>query len=193
MDKQPAARSPWHHRGYLPHFETHARAQFVTFRLVDSLPRAVAESLPRDDDPLARAIESERHLDRGYGACWLREPAVASLVEEAMRFAEGTRYQLLAWVVMPNHVHAVVRTLPEHSLGGIVRTWKSYSARRANEYLRRRGPFWYPEYFDRYVRDEEHLRRVIRYVHGNPVKAGLVPGPEKWPWSSAREAVGRGL
>ncbi len=41
------------------------------------------------------------------------------------------------------------------------------------------------EYWDRYIRDESHLRAVIRYIHENPVIAGLCPTAPDWPWSSA--------
>jgi hypothetical protein len=43
------------------------------------------------------------------------------------------------------------------------------------------------EYWDRYVRDEQHFEAVVRYIHDNPVKAGLVGKADDWPWSSARE------
>jgi REP element-mobilizing transposase RayT len=67
-----------------------------------------------------------------------------------------------------------------------VRAWKSYSARRANEHLRRTGPFWSADFFDRFVRDQNHYERALNYIEYNPVKAGLVPEPMLWPWSSAR-------
>ena len=49
-----------------------------------------------------------------------------------------------------------------------------------------RGKFWQEDYWDRYVRDEEHLQKIIHYIEWNPVKAGLVKSPEQWPFSSAR-------
>ena len=71
------------------------------------------------------------------------------------------------------------------SLGAIVRGWKSFTARRANEQLGRSGPFWHADYFDRYMRNEDQLNRTIEYVEQNPVKAGLVSNAADWPWSSA--------
>jgi hypothetical protein len=47
------------------------------------------------------------------------------------------------------------------------------------------GAFWQDDYFDRYIRDEAHYRRVVRYIENNPVKAGLVRTAAEWPWSSA--------
>jgi len=51
--------------------------------------------------------------------------------------------------------------------------------------------FWQDDYFDRYIRDEDHYRRVVRYIENNPVKAGLVPLAAEWPWGSAHFRVRR--
>ena len=182
------ARPSWHSRGYLPHFDSTDAVQFVTFRLADVLPRFVRERLDANPDSLHRLFERERYLDIGHGACFLRRPRIAQQVEDSLLHFDRERYRLLAWVLMPNHVHVVIEVASGWLLGKIVKTWKAYSARQANALLGRRGRFWFPDYHDRYVRNEEHLRNVIRYVHGNPVKAGLVPGAEKWPWSSACKA-----
>jgi len=52
--------------------------------------------------------------------------------------------------------------------------------------LGRTGAFWHDDYFDRYMRDEDHLIRTVRYVEQNPVKAGLVDTDSDWNWSSSR-------
>jgi REP element-mobilizing transposase RayT len=172
----------WHSRGYLPHFDSPETIQFVTFRLADSLPRAVAEELRHREDDVHRV---ERELDTGFGACWLRQPKIAKLVQDALFHFDGERYRLLAWCLMPNHVHVVVEMPDGCSLSDIVRSWKSFTARVANVELGRTGPFWHPDYFDRYMRGEEHLAQTIQYVENNPVKAGLVRRPGEWMWSSA--------
>ena len=77
-------------------------------------------------------------------------------------------------------------------LGGIVHSWKSFTAKASNRLLSRTGAFWMADYYDRFIRDERHLRAAIAYVERNPVAAGLVGRPEEWAWSSARrrEAAG---
>jgi putative transposase len=173
----------WHSRGYLPHFDSPETIQFVTFRLADSLPRAVVEGLRLADDGIQRI---DRELDSGLGQCWLRSPEIASLVQDSLLHSDGQRYRLLAWCLMPNHVHVVIDVLEGRaSLGTIVRSWKSFTARRANEQLGRSGAFWHADYFDRYMRDEGQLNRTVEYVEQNPVKAGLVSDAADWPWSSA--------
>ena len=87
---------------------------------------------------------------------------------------------------MPNHVHVIVEMVQGHSLSDIVRSWKSFTSHRANARLGRTGSFWYADYFDRYMRNEEHLAQTIGYVEQKSVKAGLVRDPRDWPFSSAR-------
>jgi REP element-mobilizing transposase RayT len=173
----------WHSRGYLPHFDSPETVQFVTFRLADSLPRHVVEMLRLQDDPTTKI---DRELDTGLGACWLGREEIAALIENALLHFDSERYRLLAWCVMPNHVHVVIEVLQGHRLGSILHSWKSFTANRANALIGRTGAFWHDDFFDRYMRDEDHLERTIGYVERNPVKAKLVDSPEKWPWSSAR-------
>jgi putative transposase len=98
----------WHSRGYLPHFDSAETIQFITFRLADSLPRPVVESLRLSE---VRLDSLDRKLDAGLGACWLRRPEIASLVQDALLRFDGERYRLLAWCLMPNHVHVVIERL----------------------------------------------------------------------------------
>ena len=104
------------------------------------------------------------------------------MVRDALLHFDGERYPLLAWIIMPNHVHALIETLPGFPLDGVIHSWKSFSAKRANRLLRRTGVFWMGDYFDRYVRDEKHLSAVIQYMEENPVKAGLVRFAREWRW-----------
>ncbi len=173
----------WHSRGYLRHFDSAEVVQFVTFRLADSLPKNVVVALAAHPDQLA---ETNEELDRGLGACWLKEPAIAAAVEATLLHFDGECYRVLSWCVMPNHVHVVIEALAANQLGSIVRSWKSFAASQANQILGRSGAFWHRDYFDRFIRDEGHLERTIEYVENNPVKAGLVPSASDWPWGSAR-------
>ena len=93
---------------------------------------------------------------------------------------------MLAWCIMPNHVHVMVEQVVGHRLGDIVGSWKRFTALRANRILERRGPFWQTEYFDRFIRDERHYHAAVAYIEENPVKANLVKAASRWPWSSAR-------
>jgi len=136
-----------------------------------------------------RQTERERRiaacLDAGHGACWLKAPRIAALVENALLHFDGQRYRLLAWCVMPNHVHALVETKEGFPLPEIVHSWKSFTANEANKILRRTGDFWQREYHDRFIRDDDHYRNAVVYIENNPVKAGLVKTAQAWRYSSA--------
>ena len=177
----------WHARGYLPHFDAPGVLQFVTFRLDDAFPAHLhAEWGPLFliEDELERRTRLEAYLDRGHGECWLRRPEIARLVADALRFFDGQRYHLEAWVVMPNHVHVIVEVW-QTPLAGLLHSWKRHTAKEANRVLGRLGRFWQREYWDTWIRDEEHRQRTLRYLEDNPLKARLVRDPADWPWSSA--------
>jgi REP element-mobilizing transposase RayT len=173
----------WHSRNYLAHFDSQDVVQFVTFRLADSLPLDAIEHLKYVDRP-----EALRHemLDRGWGACWLRSEPIAQLVENAFFAFDGSRYRLHARTIMPNHVHVLFSVLPEASLGDVVGSWKRYTARQANRQLGRTGAFWQTEYWDRFIRNEDHFAATESHIDQNPVKAGLVTEASHWPHGSAR-------
>jgi REP element-mobilizing transposase RayT len=183
----------WHSRGYLPHCDIPGRIQSLTIRLFDSMPaerREEWEEMMRhgvdDDWDREQRAKIEAYLDAGYGECHLKKPEIADMVEGALLHFDAERYRMLAWVVMPNHVHTVFEMVEGFPLDAVVHTWKSYTSHKANEILGSDGEFWYPDYRDRFVRNEEHLENVIRYIHHNPVNAGLAVRAEDWRWSSAR-------
>jgi len=180
-------RVGWRSRGYVPHLDAPDLVQHVVFRLADSLPAKFCgelEGLPKD----RRAEAADAVLDNGYGARDLVLPEIAELVEGALLRFDAERYSLLAWCVMPNHVHALIETRRDHRLESIVHSWKSFTAHAANRALRREGSFWAPEYFDRYMRGDAHLAATRAYIEDNPVKARLCASAGDWPYSSARFA-----
>ncbi len=73
-------------------------------------------------------------------------------------------YELIAWVVMPNHVHVVVKMGAVLKLEDMVTAWKSYTAHQINKLLHRKGAVWMPDFFDRYVRNNRHFSNVLKYL-----------------------------
>ena len=136
------------------------------------------------EDDLRKQRKLEQYLDLSHGACYLRDRRIADMVQANLWHHDGIKYRLLAWVVMPNHIHALIEVW-QVPMGKILQSWKGYTSRQANKILSRQGTFWEDDYFDRYIRDEEHLRRAVRYIENNPVKAHLVSSAAEWPWSSA--------
>jgi REP element-mobilizing transposase RayT len=175
----------WHSRGYLPHFDSLEVVQFITFRLFDSLPAEALHKLKLAETPIADA-DRDAFLDAGSGNCWLRQPEIARIAEDALLHFDGERYRLMAWTIMPNHVHVLIEPMMDRNLGNIVSSWKRFSARMANRALGRSGAFWQDDYWDTYIRNERHFESTVSYIANNPVKAGLVQKPADWPWSHAR-------
>ena len=123
----------------------------------------------------------ERYLDQGHGACHLGRPEVADLVVKALRHFEGRRYLLNDWVVMPNHVHAVVWPMPNWLLGEVLKSWKQYASRRAKPLVGlAEGRFWQTESYDHWIRNDDEQARICRYIRHNPVTARLCARPEDW-------------
>ena len=178
----------WHERGYLPHCDFPGLVQFVTFRLVDSMPatrRGEWEHLLKIEGDREKRTKLEEYLDRGVGKCHLRDLRAAKIIEDAIVEFQNERYELLAWCVMPNHVHVLVHVW-SWPLAKMLQTWKSITAVKANRSLNRVGTFWQREYWETFMRNEEQERVAVRYIECNPLKAKLCQRPEAWQFSSAR-------
>lgn len=182
----------WHSRGYLPHFDGRSIPQFITLHLADSIPSRVIERWQAELANVAEAEQKlklrkrvEKYLDMGYGQCFLKNPDVATIVQRSLLAFDRARYELFAWVLMPNHTHSLLATRAGWSLERIMHSHKSFTAHEANRALERSGQFWMKEYFDRYIRNAQHFQNTVRYIEYNPMKAGLCSRPEDWPFSSA--------
>jgi len=177
----PAAAAKGHlgfyRKGGLPHLDVPNLIQLVTFRLRDSLPRCLGP------DDGGQGIDDS--LDRGLGGCILKHGCFAEIVADALRPGHHHTHSLIAWVVMPNHVHVLADTGGQSTIGDLVGRWKGSSARRINAAGGRSGALWQPGYYDRYIRDAEHLEAAVAYVENNPVKASLCVRPGDWRYSSA--------
>jgi REP element-mobilizing transposase RayT len=110
--------------------------------------------------------------------------AERTLVASAVRYFEGRRYELLAYVVMNDHIHVLVAPMDEHHLEEIVQGWKSYTGHALSQHAPRRSPVWQGEYFDRIVRDEPELIEKAQYILNNPWKRW--PGLVEYEWVWAR-------
>ena len=178
-------------RRNLPHWEQNECTYFVTYRLADSLPGSKLAELREEKENWKRQHPEpwtpqtkkdfylffnrriERWLDSGFGSCLLKTRDVREIVEGSLTFFHGKRYNLDCYVVMPDHVHVLVRPFRDCPLSGILHTWKSFSAHRMNRLLKAFGCIWMDEYFDHIVRSERQLDRFREYIASNPERAGL--------------------
>ena len=183
------AAKGWHSRGYLPHFDSPEIIQHLVIRAADSLPAATIAAL--SDDSRLRFRRLDNALDLGHGAGLLRDEGPAAIVETAMLLFDGERYRLIAWSIMPNHVHVLLEQKDGFPLEGIVHSWKSFTAHAINKMCGLHGRFWAVDYFDRFIRNEDHFHRTIAYIEQNAVTAGLVATAADWRFSSACRRVER--
>ncbi len=194
----------------LPHWRQAGATYFVTFRLNDSLPESKLRELRgikaewerKHPSPRSQAIQDEmgrdlsrrieEWLDQGMGSCVLRRPELAERLVAAMHDGDASNHELGCYVVMPNHIHAIVRPLVacDNDLEDILHVWKGRSAYEINQRLGRTGKLWQRESFDRIIRDEEHLWRVIQYIGRNPLRAHLPSGSAPLWISPAWVALG---
>ena len=202
-----------YHRN-LPHLMPAGETLFITFRLAGSLPQVALERLREEKALAERQLRSEaataaerqeamrilqkRHFGKydqlldhsSRGPTWLKRAAIAGIIKEALHYRDGREYELLAYCIMPNHVHMLV-TLPEQldaPFFRVLQSLKRFTAIAANRLLGQTGqPFWQDESYDHLVRDGQELNRIISYILENPVKAGLCTTWSDCPFSWVKD------
>lgn len=170
----------------MPHWNQGDCVQFVTFRLADSLPQSKLKEYgdmkgqwldihPKPWDAATKALyENEvgntmdRWLDAGYGGCMLKSESARSIVANAILHFDGDRYDIHAFVIMPNHVHVLLSTRGDNLVQGIVGSWKKFSAHEINRLQGRQGPVWESDSFDHMVRNETAFQAKLDYIINNP-------------------------
>lgn len=171
------------HARRLPHYHAVGHPIFLTWRLYGSLP--ANRSFPHATSSGQAFLTMDRLLDTAVtGPLYLRQPEIANLVVEAIRYRDPGHCRLHSFVVMPNHVHILIT--PQVPVSTLMQSLKRYTAREGDRMLRLTGqPFWQDESYDRLVRDQVEFARIANYIEHNPVSAGLAAAPERFPWSSA--------
>ncbi|HPG47215.1 MAG TPA: hypothetical protein PKW76_16180 [bacterium] len=202
-----------YYRRHLPHYQPPEATYFVTFRLAGSLPNQVVAALKtkrqqaeKDLVKLPKQEQAEQiqliryryfgKFDRlldccGTGPQWLAHPEIRRIVHEAIRYRDDRVYHLLAFTIMPNHMHLVFELLSDdiqkrrdsspYRVTSILENLKWYTALHCNRILGRKGQFWQYESYDHMVRNFEELGRIVQYILENPVKAGLAKDWREWP------------
>ncbi len=209
-------------RRKLPHWYVPGAVHFVTYRLAGTIPLAVHEEMrshmqealskkPKDVEHRLRVHKQyfakyDEYLDSQTSIDWLAHPKVATIIRANLHFHNNSKYRLLAYCVMPNHVHVLLQPIDAVAIGTpvapeeigettdsrsplaqIMHSLKSYTANEANKILGRSGQFWQHESYDHWVRDEDELERIVNYIVFNPVKAKLTERPHLWFFSSAHD------
>ena len=182
----------------LPHWFQPGVSYFVTFRTEDSIPAEVrrrwhgqraswlsTHSINPGDpnwkmhlDQLSITLRREFHetfslqymesLDKGLGACVLRQPELSTIVADSLFHFDTDRYHLGDFVVMPNHVHLIVCLLGETDIESQCTSWKRFTAKKINHALGKSGRFWQEESFDHLIRSAEQFAAIQQYIARNP-------------------------
>lgn len=175
---------------HLPHWTQEGTTYFVTFRLADSLPKEKLQKwqeerglwLHAHEEPYSSEELEEyaklfgeqinRWLDAGSGSCILAKEANAKIVEQALLHFDGERYRLGSYVIMANHVHALVSPMSGGELSDILHSWKSFTANKLNKSTGNKGAVWQDESYDHIVRSPEQLAFYTNYIRKNLEQSG---------------------
>lgn len=209
-------------RRRLPHWDVPGGTYFVTSCLAGSIPAKGWIDLARYRNELARYprpagmseaeaasnqwkrtfVRMDRWLDEEPGVRWFDDLDLAGVAVDTLYYFADRQYDLLGFVVMPSHFHWVFRPREEWSasLEGtatarerICKSRNQHIAIECNRRLGRIGAFWQHEGYDRWIRDADELERILLYIEGNPVKAGLATRSEEYRFSSAFDRKRSGL
>ncbi len=191
------------YRRRLPHWQRHDSWHFITFRLVNSLPKNIVKKLRNEEREAVKTLERlfpnnltkrkyylhswkfdwiDEYLDKLNGKCYLHNSAAAEIVVNALAFYYPKEYDLDAWCVMPNHIHVLLKPRPNIMLPEVLKKVKRFSAKEINKLIFRKGIFWQHESYDHWLRPGEFLHRRT-YIMENTVKARLCEKADEWKWS----------
>ena len=199
------------YRRNLPHVQPRGASFLVNFRLAGSLPTEVIKKLAEESLKLDQNLtviknknEKIQFRDKEHrklfgkwddalhnsktGPFWLKDERIAQVVVNSIMYHDSEWFDVLAYCIMPNHVHLVLApyessNFADFGLTKIMHNIKRNSANQANKILGRMGSFWQHENYDHFARDEKELERIVKYVLYNPVKANLVKNQSDWKWS----------
>jgi putative transposase len=111
---------------------------------------------------------------------YLNTPSARYLFEDALQRTHQRYYfQVIGYVVMPEHVHLLLSEPRKELLGVALQNLKLLVVKHAQQ-----NPFWQRRYYDFNVFSEAKIVQKLNYMHWNPIKRGLVDKPEDWRWSS---------
>jgi len=164
-------------RKFLPHIDKLEHYQFVTFRTHDSLDEFVKKMRRTDISNRKKEYEIDQHLDQSSKGAYFNGDALKYLYRYLID-QDKILYNLVAFTIMPNHVHILFKQISE--LSTIMKRIKGTTAFAINKILDRKGRFWEENYYDRLIRDDTHFVKVYDYIKYNAVKVNLKNAEERF-------------
>ncbi len=106
------------------------------------------------------------------------------------KYSQKFQITIIAYCLMPNHYHFLLRQDGEITISHFIGVLFNAYAQALNKQANRSGALFEGRFKDVHVDNDAYLLHLCRYIHGNPVKAGLVTMLEEWPYSNFLEWVG---
>ena len=174
---------------FLPHYNADGKYQMITYRLADSIPQTIQKNAifknPGSPQDIAgnKLLEVQRRkitedtLDKGYGSCLLKIDEVAQTQISNWKYFDGVKYDLISYVVMPNHVHVLIKTKADYTIAKIVWGWKTYVSKFVNSRLD-----LYEQFLDSFEKKKNICYKAApsaRQHYNKPAKSCGVPGIRK--------------
>ena len=163
----------------LPHIDTLEAYQFVTIRTQDSLDDYLKKIASLNIANAKKQMRMDAYLDASAKGCYF-ESEVLSWFHMFLCSLDQTLFNLVAFSIMPNHLHILF--YQKEQLSKTMKQLKGSSALHINTMLNRNGRFWASGYYDKAIRDEKHFEVVYNYIRNNPIKANIKDADERF-WS----------
>ena len=174
---------------------------FVTMHLRDALPEHVREEWQSEQERLQGMVASgslgeeerkqfgtlleewfDKFLDAGEGSALMLDDHLAKFVDEALRQYDAARYRLHAWVIMPNHIHAVIEPAEGYRMAEVLQLWRATIDKRIAGARGKEVSLWEPEFYSSRIRSQEDYERYVSATVNDPNDADL----EGWPWTGPK-------
>jgi REP element-mobilizing transposase RayT len=141
----------------LPHIDVKDHYQFVTFRTKESIDSYLKKLYISTEREKLKQYKIDTYLDRSKNGAFLNGQIILD-IQKYFRSYDKKMYDLIALIVMPNHIHILFKQKDE--LKNIMKILKGGSARIVNSLLNQEGQVWASDYFDKLIRDEKHFALV---------------------------------
>jgi len=161
----------------LPHIDMIGYYQFVTFRTHDSIDDFLKRISQENISTSIKQYKADEYLDKSQKGAYLNGE-VLQWLKEFLISKDKILYDLVAFSIMPNHLHLLFKQKEE--LAKTIKIIKGSSAIEINKMLHHKGTLWEKGYFDKGIRDQKHFDTVYHYIANNALKANLVDAKERF-------------
>jgi REP element-mobilizing transposase RayT len=154
----------------LPHISNYGYYQFITFRTYESVDNFLRKIEDLNLENSRKQYKIDNYLDNSNCGAYL-SGNILNLVKNYILKQDNKLFELVCFVIMPNHVHILFKETM--SLSKVMQRLKGGLSFLINKELNKKGQFWANNYYDKMIRDERHFEIVYRYIKNNAIKANL--------------------